>query len=96
MDEPFSALDYQTRSSMQSILLDIWKLEQRTILFISHDIEEAIFLADRLVLLGPLPTSIRSIRQIPFERPRKHALLESQEFFHIKTECLRMVTGESI
>jgi len=94
MDEPFSALDYQTRTFMQSTLLNMWELEERTILFISHDIEEAIFLADRLILLGPLPTNIKSIRTIPFARPRTRALLESDEFFHVKTECLRIVTGE--
>jgi NitT/TauT family transport system ATP-binding protein len=91
MDEPFSALDYQTRASMQMTLLDAWQLEERTILFISHDIEEAIFLADRLVLLGPLPTTIREVRNIPFERPRKRDLLESEDFFHIKTDCLKVI-----
>lgn len=93
MDEPFSALDYQTRTFMQTTLLDVWQLEERTILFISHDIEEAIFLADRLVLLGPLPAAVQDIRKIPFERPRKESLMESDDFFHVKRDCLRVITG---
>src|SRR6266436_2415591 len=59
MDEPFSSLDYQTRSFMQMTLLDIWQHEKPTILFVSHDIEEAIFLADKLVLLSALPASVK-------------------------------------
>jgi NitT/TauT family transport system ATP-binding protein len=94
MDEPFSALDYQTRAFMQNTLLHAWELERCSILFISHDIEEAIFLADRLVLLGPLPASIREIRTIPFARPRSRDILESDEFFHFKRECLRVALGD--
>jgi NitT/TauT family transport system ATP-binding protein len=93
MDEPFSALDFQTRIFMQKILLDLWHREKPTILFISHDIEEAIFLADRLVLLSPLPASIVEIKKIPFARPRTRALFDSDDFFHIKTECLHVVQG---
>ncbi|MCK4824061.1 ATP-binding cassette domain-containing protein, partial [bacterium] len=77
MDEPFSALDYQTRAFMQSILLELWRLEEMTILFISHDIEEAIYLADQLVLLGPLPAQVLRIYDIPFKRPRKQSLMET-------------------
>ncbi|MBV6506575.1 MAG: Aliphatic sulfonates import ATP-binding protein SsuB [Syntrophorhabdaceae bacterium] len=94
MDEPFSSLDYRTRSFMQRILLDIWHREKPTIAFISHDIEEAIFLADRLVLLGSLPTTIREVKAIPFERPRNRDLFESDEFFHIKRECLQAIKRE--
>lgn len=94
MDEPFSSLDYQTRSFMQGILLDIWHREKLTILFISHDIEEAIFLADRLVLLGSLPATVREVKTIPFERPRAHNLFETDGFFHIKRECLHSIKKE--
>ncbi|NCB43221.1 MAG: ATP-binding cassette domain-containing protein [Clostridia bacterium] len=93
MDEPFSALDFQTRYFMQKILLDLWRREKQTILFISHDIEEAIFLADKLVLLSPLPGSIIETRKIPFVRPRTRELFESDDFFHIKKECLRIIQG---
>jgi len=95
MDEPFSSLDYQTRASMQKILLDLWEKEKPTILFISHDIEEAIFLADRLVLLEPLPTKVGSIKVIPFERPRSRNLFESDEFFHLKRDCLKELKMET-
>lgn len=93
MDEPFSALDFQTRLFMQKILLDLWQRESPTVLFISHDIEEAIFLADRLVLLSPLPGSISEIKKIPFARPRRWELFESDEFFHIKKDCLHVIQG---
>jgi len=93
MDEPFSALDFQTRSFMQKILLDLWHKEKPTVLFISHDIEEAIFLAGRLVLLSPLPTSIIEIKKIPFAYPRTRDVFESDDFFHIKTECLHVIQG---
>lgn len=94
MDEPFSSLDYQTRSFMQMTLLDIWQRDKPTILFISHDIEEAIFLADRLVLLSALPATVREVRTIPFGRPRTRDLFESDEFFHVKRECLLAMKKE--
>ena len=96
MDEPFSSLDYQTRATMQKVLLDLWEREKPTILFVSHDIEEAIFLADRLVLLEPLPTTVGSLRNIPFSRPRSRNLFESDDFFHIKTDCLKQMKKEVI
>lgn len=91
MDEPFSALDYKTRGFMQSILLEIWHHERATILFVSHDIEEAIFLADRLVLLARRPTAAAVIKEIPFGRPRSKTLLETEEFFHLKRECIHAI-----
>jgi NitT/TauT family transport system ATP-binding protein len=94
MDEPFSSLDYQTRSFMQMTLLDIWQHEKPTILFVSHDIEEAIFLADRLVLLSALPASVKDIKVISFARPRTRALFENDEFFAMKRECLRAMQRE--
>jgi NitT/TauT family transport system ATP-binding protein len=94
MDEPFSSLDYQTRSFMQMTLLDIWQHEKPTILFVSHDIEEAIFLADRLVLLSALPASIKETKTISFARPRTRALFESNEFFEVKRACLQTIKKE--
>jgi NitT/TauT family transport system ATP-binding protein len=94
MDEPFSALDFQTRSFMQMTLLDIWQREKPTILFVSHDIEEAIFLADRLILLSALPATIKVSKTIPFGRPRTHILFESNDFFELKRESLRTFREE--
>jgi NitT/TauT family transport system ATP-binding protein len=91
MDEPFSSLDYQTRSFMQKILLDIWEHEKPTVVFVSHDIEEALFLADRLVLLSPLPARIIKLMEVNFARPRERSLYESNSFFRAKKECLRVL-----
>jgi len=93
MDEPFSALDFQTRAFMQDTLLDAWHLERMTILFVSHDIEEALYLADRLVLLGPLPATIKAVVPVNLERPRHRDILTSEKFFRLKGECLRLFMG---
>jgi len=89
MDEPFASLDYQTRLSMQTILLDLWRKTRKTILFISHEIDEAIFLADRLVLFSNKPTTILKILGINLPRPRTHEVIESQEFFALKMRALK-------
>jgi NitT/TauT family transport system ATP-binding protein len=70
MDEPFGALDAQTRLAMQELLTGIWQHKRTTILFVTHDVDEALFLADRVVLLSSRPGRIRQELQVPFERPR--------------------------
>ena len=70
MDEPFGALDAQTRELMQTELLKIWAKQQKTSIFVTHDIEEAIFLSDRVVVLTSRPGTIGEIVDIPFDRPR--------------------------
>jgi len=90
MDEPFGSLDYQTRLSMQKVLLDLWRRTGKTILFVSHEIEEAIFLADRLVLFSDKPTTILEILEINLPRPRTQEIVESQEFFALKTRALKV------
>jgi NitT/TauT family transport system ATP-binding protein len=70
MDEPFGALDAQTRELMQTELLKIWSKNQKTSVFITHDIEEAIFLSDRVVVLTDRPGRIHEIINVPFDRPR--------------------------
>lgn len=89
-DEPFSALDYENRLSLQKTLLKLWEEEKTTILFISHDIEEAIFLANRLIILSKLPAKIKSIVNINFPYPRNHDLYENEEFFALKKKCLEI------
>jgi len=89
MDEPFSALDYQTRSFCQNILMNLWMEFRPTILFVSHDLEEAIILADYLVLLSKLPAKVIELKKITLPRPRQSNLYESDDFFNIKKECLR-------
>lgn len=84
MDEPFAALDAQTRSQMQNYLLQIWKKVDVTILFITHDLDEAAYLADRIVVMGVNPGGIREVIQNPVPRPRTPAQYLSPEFLALK------------
>jgi NitT/TauT family transport system ATP-binding protein len=70
MDEPFGALDYLTRIKMRSDLVRIWQTEKKTVVFVTHDIEEAVQLADRVVVMSPRPATVRSIVEIDLPRPR--------------------------
>ena len=70
MDEPFGALDAQTRCQMQSYLLQIWKQVDITILFITHDLDEAVYLADRILILDAHPGRVREVMEVPVPRPR--------------------------
>ncbi len=70
MDEPFGALDYITRFKMRSDLVRIWQAEQKTILFVTHDIDEAVQLADRVIVMGRRPATIRTVVDVPLPRPR--------------------------
>lgn len=76
MDEPFGALDAQTRNKMQIQLIDIWKSTKKTILFVTHSVDEALFLSDRIVVLSPRPGTIHSIHTIDLPRPRDRGSLE--------------------
>lgn len=80
MDEPFGALDAQTRAKMQSYLLDIWRNIDITILFITHDLDEAIFLADRILVLRANPGEVQELIEVPVPRPRDYSQLTSPEF----------------
>jgi NitT/TauT family transport system ATP-binding protein len=81
MDEPFGALDAQTREMMQSELLRIWETEKKSIMFITHDIDEAIMLADRVLVMGSGPGEIRQDITVPFDRPRYDRNLEGEDEF---------------
>jgi len=96
MDEPFGALDTQTRSLMQELLLNIWNKNKTTILFITHDIEEAIFLADRVYIMGARPGEIKEEIKINFDRPRNIELKLSEKFLDIKKRIHYIIRGESI
>jgi len=80
MDEPFGALDAQTRAKMQSHLLDIWKNLDITVLFITHDLDEAIYLADRILVLKAHPGEVQEIIEVPVPRPRSPAQFSSEAF----------------
>ena len=90
LDEPFSALDYLTRLSMREWLLDQWEKEQKTVLFITHDVEEAIFLSTRILAVEQSP--IRSLREyrVPLGRPRTEASLAAPEALALKEELIRL------
>ena len=94
MDEPFGALDFQTRLSMQELLLQIWGEFHPTILFITHDVEEAIFLADRVYVMTKRPGRIREELVVPFEKPRTFDLVTSPEFVAIKERVLHLIRDE--
>ena len=80
MDEPFGALDAQTRSKMQGYLLEIWKNIDITILFITHDLDEAIYLADRILVLDANPGRVNELIEVPVPRPRTISQFLEPEF----------------
>ena len=94
MDEPFSALDEQTRRYMQEELLSMWEWHKTTVLFITHSMEEAVFLGDRVVLLSPSPGRLREIYDVPLARPREN-VEENPVFGHITSELWRQIRGMS-
>ena len=94
MDEPFGALDAQTRSRMQELLLDIWARIRTTVVFVTHDIDEALFLADRLLVMSPRPGRFIEDLRLDFARPRRAGLLTSPEFTHLKRHCLALLRHE--
>ena len=96
LDEPFGALDALTRSMMQRWLLDVWARHRRTVLFITHDIDEAIFLGDRVVVMTARPGTIKREERIDLPRPRAASLATSPEFVEIKRRLLAVIEEESL
>ena len=88
MDEPFGALDAQTRSEMQQLLLTVWDETASTILFVTHDVEEAIYLADRVFIMSAHPGTIVEDVQVPFDRPRNLDLKQRNEFHELQSYVL--------
>lgn len=87
-DEPFSSLDYKTSKKMALQLLDIWGKTKKTTIFISHDIDEAILLADKIVVLSDRPAKIKKIINVNLSRPRELNHMQSNDFFQIRNEVL--------
>ncbi|MHB1236422.1 MAG: ABC transporter ATP-binding protein [Gallionella sp.] len=91
MDEPFGALDAMTRAKMQTHLLDIWRNIDITVLFITHDLDEAIFLADRILVLKAHPGEVQEVIEVPVPRPRSAASLSSPEFRATKARLEELI-----
>ena len=96
MDEPFGALDAQTRLMMQENLLNIWSEFGITVLFITHDVDEAIFLADRILVMSASPGSIIADLSVNIERPRGADIATSAPFIELKKQCLSLIRAESL
>ncbi|MBA3519914.1 MAG: ABC transporter ATP-binding protein [Rhizobiales bacterium] len=94
LDEPFGALDNQTRSLMQELLLGIWEAEQKTVLFVTHDIEEAIFLANRVVVMTARPGRIKADVPIHLPHPRRYTVKTSPEFSALKAQLTEEIRAE--
>jgi ABC-type nitrate/sulfonate/bicarbonate transport system ATPase subunit len=93
LDEPFGALDALTRAGMQEWLLDVWGESRRAVLFVTHDVEEALFLADRIYVMSPRPGRIVAEIAVPFVRPRDLRLLGDPAFARAKAELLALLRG---
>ena len=93
LDEPFGALDNQTRALMQELLLGIWEADRKTVLFVTHDIEEAIFMANRVAVMSARPGRLKSIVPIELQHPRHYTMKTTPEFSAYKarlTEDIRI------
>jgi len=91
MDEPFCSLDAQTRLQMQQMLLQLWHELHMTIVFVTHDVDEAVFLSDRVVVLSRRPGTVKAEVPVALPRPRTMDLLTSQAFMKVKREALELL-----
>jgi len=96
MDEPFGALDAQTRTLMQELLLDVWTRYRQTVLFITHDIEEALLLADKVYVMTARPGRIKRAIDVTLPRPRPEDVTTSPLFNDLKREILHLIREEAV
>lgn len=96
LDEPFGALDAQTRLIMQQILTNMWQQLKISVLFVTHDIDEAIFLSDRIYVMTARPGSIKAEIVVPLPRPREPAMTLSSEFLGMRRGLMSLIREESI
>ncbi|QAY91507.1 ABC transporter ATP-binding protein [Pseudomonas sp. ACM7] len=94
MDEPFGALDSQTRLQMQQLLLRVWGNSKKTVLFVTHDIDEAILLGDRVYVMGARPGRIKQILDVPIERPRTLDMVMERSFIDMKRKIFGLLHDE--
>ncbi|MEM8715726.1 MAG: ABC transporter ATP-binding protein, partial [Cyanobacteria bacterium P01_G01_bin.4] len=96
MDEPFAALDAQTRHMMQELLLNIWEEDKTTIVFVTHDIEEAVFLGDRILVMGVNPGRIKEHIDIPLQRPRHIDDMLTPQFTKLNRQVFDLIREETL
>jgi ABC-type nitrate/sulfonate/bicarbonate transport system ATPase subunit len=94
MDEPFGALDHQTRELMQELLLGIWEQERKTVLFVTHDIDEAVFMGSRVVVMSARPGRIKLDRRVDIPHPRHYSVKTTPAFAELKAELTEQVRVE--
>jgi NitT/TauT family transport system ATP-binding protein len=95
MDEPFAALDAQTREFMQSELLKIWTKARKTVLFITHQINEAVYLADRVAVMSARPGRLKGVFDVPFGRPRTLSLKRDPTFLELEDRIWHLIEEEA-
>jgi NitT/TauT family transport system ATP-binding protein len=96
LDEPFGALDNQTRALMQELLLGIWEADRKTVLFVTHDIDEAIFMANRVAVMSARPGRIKSDVRVKLPRPRHYTMKTSSEFSDYKAALTEEIREEAM
>ncbi len=96
LDEPFGALDNQTRALMQELLLSIWEREKKTVLFVTHDIEEAIFLASRVIVMSARPGRVKADIRVDLPYPRHYTIKTSPEFSALKARLTEEIRAEAV
>jgi ABC-type nitrate/sulfonate/bicarbonate transport system ATPase subunit len=96
MDEPFGALDAQTRGLMQDLLLQIWAEESLTVIFVTHDVDEAVYLSDRLYVLSARPGRVKEIVEIDLVRPREYSVQLTSEFLELKHHVRDLIHREAV
>jgi ABC-type nitrate/sulfonate/bicarbonate transport system ATPase subunit len=94
MDEPFGALDHQTRELMQELLLGVWEAERKTVLFVTHDIDEAVFMGGRVVVMSARPGRIKLDRAVSLPHPRHWSVKTEPAFAKLKAELMEQVRAE--
>jgi ABC-type nitrate/sulfonate/bicarbonate transport system ATPase subunit len=96
MDEPFGALDNQTRALMQELLLGIWEADRKTVMFVTHDIDEAIFMANRVAVMSARPGRIKTIATVGLPHPRHYTMKTSPEFSRYKAQLTEEIRVEAM
>jgi NitT/TauT family transport system ATP-binding protein len=94
MDEPFAALDAQTREIMQAELLRIWRANRKTVLFVTHQIDEAVYLADRVVVMTSRPGQVKAVLEVDMPRPRDLSVKRTPRFLELVDEIWKMIEEE--